>query len=306
MDNSSFRWVKTHLHRHFRDEIMCSVPIYGHEYISEESIMNFLRVVDEIAYSLNDYHREDISPKRLLSQETSEVHAICTSLYAMGSGHYNTINHSYRVAEHSVRIAKELKRFGVIRVLSDERIRKLYLAGSLHDIGKLFFQNNFLYDGRSYDEPQRVVVNTHVHLGFLGIEYTKCQIPKLEPILTDIGRTVLEHHERMDGKGYPEGKPGKYISIDGRTMKVADSFDSMVYDKTRTYKGLRELKTPKQAIDEMLTMGHEYDPDIVRACRRMVRKNHFIRLSNSFDINVIDPLIDYFDKEVEELDLTSS
>ena len=154
-------------------------------------------------------------------------------------------NHSERVAELAVRLAA---RVGV----SHDQLELTRLAGSLHDLGKLALPENLLRKPGPLTEPEWTVLREHPSLGSRMLESLG---------IGSVAEWVLHHHERWDGKGYPDGLAGTNIPIGARILFVADSFDAMTSD------GLfGKASTVADALTEVaLCAGTQFDPAVVEA-----------------------------------------
>ena len=160
-----------------------------------------------------------------------------------------THGHSERVAFISRWIAERLSEK---EPLAEEQIHKVYLAGLLHDIGKIGIGEAVLRkDGRLSDrEFDRIKKHPSIGAGILR------EIHQMR----DIVPGVLCHHERVDGKGYPNGLVGDKIPLTGKIVGLADSFDAMT--SKRTY---RDAMTVEQAIAEIEKgLGTQFDEEIGR------------------------------------------
>jgi putative nucleotidyltransferase with HDIG domain len=160
-----------------------------------------------------------------------------------------TRGHSDRVAQVSVRLASELG--------CDERtISRIYLAGLLHDIGKIGIDDSVLRKpGRLTDEEYEHIKG-HVSIGHRIL----VDLKKMDDVLP----VVLHHHESWDGSGYPEHLPSEAIPRSARIVAVADAFDAMSSD--RPYRmGMADEK-----IDAIFRAGagKQWDPDVVAALFR--------------------------------------
>lgn len=156
-----------------------------------------------------------------------------------------TYNHSARVAEYACLIGQVLQ--------VDKKIKEtLRLSGLLHDIGKIAVPDSVLNKESSLTDEEWEMVKTHPVKG--------AEI--LEPIeRLQILRGIAEHHERIDGKGYPEGKRGDGISLEARILAVADTFDAITTD--RVY---RPKKSKEEAFDILLkSAGTQLDNQVVNA-----------------------------------------
>jgi HD-GYP domain-containing protein (c-di-GMP phosphodiesterase class II) len=155
-----------------------------------------------------------------------------------------TRGHSERVAFISRWIAERLAEN---EQLTEEDIHKVYLAGLLHDIGKMGVAESVLrkYGKLSEDEFAQMKTHPSVGAGILG------EIEQMR----DIVPGVLQHHERCDGSGYPNGLHGDKIALMGKIIGLADSFDAMT--SKRTY---REAMSVGQALAEIEeNLGTQFD-----------------------------------------------
>jgi len=127
-----------------------------------------------------------------------------------------TCGHSDRVAQVSVRLAKQLG-------LDSAQLNTIYLAGLLHDIGKIGIDDNVLRKPGKLTNAEYEHIKEHPRLGYQILA-------DLKP-LDEILPVVLHHHESWNGKGYPAGLAGEDIPLLARIVAVADSFDAMSSDR---------------------------------------------------------------------------
>ncbi len=161
-----------------------------------------------------------------------------------------TRGHSDRVAFISRWIAERLS---AQEPLEEEQIHRIYLAGLLHDIGKIGIDEAVLRKEGKLAEEELDCVKKHPSIG-AGILRAIKQ-------MRDVVPGVLCHHERLDGKGYPGGLVGEQIPLTGKIVGLADSFDAMT--SKRTY---REARTVEQAIAEIEKgIGTQFDAKVARA-----------------------------------------
>lgn len=162
-----------------------------------------------------------------------------------------TSGHSERVARIAVRLAEEMG-------MPSQKRSDLYLAGLLHDIGKIGIDDEVLKKGGPLTPQEYRRIQEHVEIGVTILQDLK----KLRHILPG----VRHHHESLDGSGYPDHLEGDEIPMEARILAVADSFDAM--SSNRPY---RKRLSPMQ-IDEILAKGRgvQWDPTVVdalQACR---------------------------------------
>ena len=163
------------------------------------------------------------------------------------------IGHSDRVADYSVKIAKQMG-------LPSEKIELLREAALLHDIGKLGIQEMILSKKVVLSNEDWHIIHKHPEIGE----------EILRPISLDIGllAVVRGHHERYDGKGYPDGLKGDKIDLLTAIVAVADSYDAMV--SSRSYKKNMD-KT--DAIEQLkANRGLQFDPKVIDAFIEVLKK----------------------------------
>lgn len=154
------------------------------------------------------------------------------------------MNHSKRVSSMSWHIAKKLN-------ISSSFEEKVRISGLLHDIGKINIDDDILNKKSELTEEEWVIMKKHPETGY--------QILSAVSEYDDIAKIVLFHHERYDGRGYPNGLYRDEIPIESRIIAVADAFDAMIRD--RTY---RKTFTTEEAISVLQKeKGHQFDPKIV-------------------------------------------
>ena len=157
-----------------------------------------------------------------------------------------TLTHSYRVAQLAVPI-------GAAMHLSEDAIETLRVAALLHDLGKAFIPAQILLKQDFLTEEEFSVMRKHP-------EYGSAVIARV-PGFADVCDTVMSHHERFDGAGYPHCLAGAKIPLGGRILAVADSYDAMV--TARVY---RHGAQPDMAAAEVARCaGSQFDPVVVEA-----------------------------------------
>lgn len=162
-----------------------------------------------------------------------------------------TAGHSERVDEYSVRLAKKLK-------LSSPEIEIIHTGAILHDIGKLFISSQILTKPSRLTDDEYQIVKEHPTLGSKF----------LEPItfLKDSIPLIRNHHERIDGKGYPDGKDVSNLTVKERIIIIADAYDAMA--SSRPYR----KNMPKETIVSELEKcaGTQFDPDMIKVFIEML------------------------------------
>jgi putative nucleotidyltransferase with HDIG domain len=157
-----------------------------------------------------------------------------------------TCGHSDRVARVSVRLAEELG-------LDMEQVNTIYMAGLLHDIGKIGIDDQVLRKPGKLTDDEYAHIQRHAEIGHRILR----DLRQLDPVLP----VVLHHHEQWDGRGYPRKLAGEEIPLLARIVAVADSFDAMGSD--RPYRrGMQE-----EVLDRILRdgAGTQWDARIIDA-----------------------------------------
>ncbi|MCG8450847.1 MAG: HD-GYP domain-containing protein [Pirellulales bacterium] len=152
----------------------------------------------------------------LEERESLLVTVVRTLVSAIDSRDPYTCGHSERVARYGKRLARAVG-------FDEEACQKLYLTGLLHDIGKIGVSDAVLNKKGALTDEEFDEIKRHPHLGWAILR----ELEPLEYVLPG----VLHHHERYDGKGYPDGLVGKETPLDGRLLAVVDAFDAMTSDR---------------------------------------------------------------------------
>ncbi len=162
-----------------------------------------------------------------------------------------TKGHSLRVAIYAREIAK---RYGI----EEEDLKTLYYATLLHDAGKIGIPDVILTKPGKLTPEEYDVIKTHTTIG--------CEMLRKFTAIPDISDGAHYHHERYDGKGYPEGLAGEDIPLMARIICVADSYDAM--SSTRSY---RKPYDNTRIIDELTNnSGTQFDPQFVTIMTDMI------------------------------------
>lgn len=172
-----------------------------------------------------------------------------------------TGKHIKRVAEYSRILATELG-------MDAEEAERIRLASTMHDIGKLLVPSEILDKPARLTDEEFAEIKKHTTYGgklLHNVEGEVMQIAK---------KIALDHHERPDGRGYPEGKDQESISIEGRIVAVADVYDALT--SRRSYK---EAWDDKKAYEEIVKgKNTQFDAAVVEAFERAYQKINEARL----------------------------
>jgi putative nucleotidyltransferase with HDIG domain len=167
-----------------------------------------------------------------------------------------TAGHQRRVAKLACAVAEEMS----LPKAQNERLR---LAAIVHDIGKINIPTQILIKPTRLSEPEFNIIEAHPQIGhdiLHGIEFSR-----------PIAKIVLQHHELMDGTGYPQGLSGDAIMLEARILTVADVVEAM-----SSHRPYRPTQGIGMALEEILhNKGELYDPDVVDACLRIFYEKEF-------------------------------
>jgi putative nucleotidyltransferase with HDIG domain len=165
-----------------------------------------------------------------------------------------TRDHSNRVTEFSLAIARAMG-------LDDRELQDLEMAAILHDVGKIAIPEKILNKKTKLTDEEFAVIRQHPVIGETILK------PVVE--LQTIARIVRHHHERYDGRGYPDGLKGQAIPIGARIMTVADAYDAIT--SSRPY---RDYESHNYAVKEIIKCsGMQFDPEVVE---------HFLEVAKGF------------------------
>ena len=167
-----------------------------------------------------------------------------------------TAGHQERVTRLAAAIAKEMR-------LEEERIEGIQIAGIIHDIGKLYVPAEILSKPTKLNELEYSMIKMHAQVGFTIL--SKIDFP------WPIARIVHQHHEYVNGSGYPQGLTGKDILLEAKILCVADVVEAM-----SSHRPYRPALGIQAALDEVSQKrGILYDREVVDACLRLLTEKKF-------------------------------
>ena len=167
-----------------------------------------------------------------------------------------TAGHQTRVADLACAIAREL-------LLDADRVEGLRLGAMIHDIGKISIPAEILNRPGRLSTPEFEIIKSHAEIGYEIIKDIDFPWP--------VATMVRQHHERLDGSGYPQGLKGDAICLEARILGVADTVDAM--SAHRPYR-------PALGVEKALAVieagrGRTFDADVVDACVRLLRGKRY-------------------------------
>ena len=189
--------------------------------------------------------------KKQVRMVNETIFAIANSVEARDK---STGRHSLRVADYSVLIAKEIG-------YSDVELENLHKIGLLHDIGKIGVPDSILNKPDKLTDYEYQIMKTHVDIGG--------EILKDFTLVPNVVEGAKYHHERFDGKGYPNGLKGEQIPLNARIIGIADAFDAMTAN--RVYRKAQNLS---YVVDELKRCkGSQFDPVLVDVLLRLIEND---------------------------------
>ncbi len=167
-----------------------------------------------------------------------------------------TAGHERRVALIARAIAEELE-------LEQARIEGIFLGAEIHDIGKISIPSEILCKPSRLSDIEYGIIKEHPAIGYEIFRKVRFPWP--------IAEIAHQHHERMDGSGYPQGLKGEEICLEARIVAVADVVEAM--SSNRPYRPGLGVEPALQEIER--GCGSHYDADVVRACLRLFRERQY-------------------------------
>jgi putative nucleotidyltransferase with HDIG domain len=228
-----------------------------------EEVKNFSRKlkkkIDAATEKLRKYSEsleKQIEDNKELRERESRIHfeiisALVTSIESKDT---YTRGHSVRVASYACRLGRELE-------LSNEQIIDLRYAGLLHDIGKVAIDQIVLNKNTALTEAEAKALTRHPVVG--------AKIANSVRFLRSAAKIIRSHHERWDGKGYPDKLKGLKIPIEARILAIADAYDAMI-----TRRSYGKEMTKAEAIKELEAgSGKQFDPKVVKAFVKIIKRS---------------------------------
>jgi len=167
-----------------------------------------------------------------------------------------TSGHQVRVADLAVAIARQMG-------LPDEQVHAIHLAGVVHDLGKIQIPAEILSKPGKITDIEYSLIKIHPQAGYDILKGINFPWP--------IAQMVLQHHERLDGSGYPQGLKGDAILLEARILSVADVVEAM--SSHRPYRPGLGIEVALAEISKQ--RGIYFDPAVVDACLALFREQHY-------------------------------
>ncbi|EAR61812.1 HD-GYP domain-containing protein [Neptuniibacter caesariensis] len=209
-------------------------------------------------------HDQFIEAKELLAVQDAAI--LCLATIARIRDH-STGNHILRTQHYVKALAEHLRKLPKYqKQLDKETIELFYKTSALHDIGKVGIPDHILCKPGALTADEYSIMKNHTVLGYQAVNSAYQMLEKESgskavKFLKFAQQVTLSHHERWDGKGYPQGLKGEDIPLVARLMAVADVYDAMI--SRRPYKSALDHEEVKNVI--LSGRGTHFDPDIVDA-----------------------------------------
>ncbi|MGA9049021.1 MAG: PAS domain S-box protein [Dehalococcoidia bacterium] len=167
-----------------------------------------------------------------------------------------TAGHQHRVAELATAVAREMG-------CRDDQIEQIGMAAVIHDIGKIYVPSDILSKPGKITDSEYKLIKTHAQGGY--------DIVKGMDFPSAVAQSILQHHERLDGSGYPNGLKDKEICPEARILSVSDVVEAM-----SSHRPYRPTLGINKALDEISkNKGKLYDPDVVDVCVKLFTQKGF-------------------------------
>ena len=167
-----------------------------------------------------------------------------------------TAGHQLKVSELATAIAREMK-------LTEDRIEGIRIASLIHDIGKVSIPAEILSNPIKLNEIERSLIKDHSQIGY--------DILKTIDFPWPVAQIIIQHHEKLDGSGYPQGLKGNKILLEAKIIGVAD-----VVEAISSHRPYRPALGIDKALEEISqNRGILYDPEVVDTCLKLFRKKKF-------------------------------
>ena len=210
----------------------------------EEDFANIIKIAEDYMY------------KRKLFESKSSHSTILASIRT-------TMNERCEETEqHAERLQLLTRQLGEKLNLTQYELDELALLAALHDIGKVGIDDKILKKPGKLTDDEWIMMKKHPAIGY--------RIAMSSPELVSIAEYILSHHERWDGKGYPQGLKGNEIPLLSRVLSVVDAYDAMTED--RVY---RKALSHEEAVKEIISnAGSQFDPTVALSFVRLIRETN--------------------------------
>ncbi|MDH4943695.1 PAS domain S-box protein [Sulfurimonas sp. C5] len=226
------------------------------ESFDEEEIHLLEELANDLAYGIGNQRTRDVNKKHeAILRESLEQTILAISATVESRDPY-TAGHQKRVAELATAIAKEMG-------LGQEEIEGIRFAAIIHDLGKIHIPAEILAKPGRLTDIEFMLIKTHPQAGYDIIKDVNFPWP--------IAQIILQHHEHVDGSGYPQGLKGDEILLGAKIITVADVIEAI--SSHRPYRSALGIQV---ALDEVTKgRGTRYDSVVVDTCMKLFKEKKF-------------------------------
>jgi putative nucleotidyltransferase with HDIG domain len=242
-----------------------ALSIYAGEadYFHDDEVELLMEIADNLVYGIMALHtrteryRAESEVKDSLDKLRKALGAIIQVLeQTVEIRDPYTAGHQRRVADLARTIGEEMG-------LGEDRIDGIRIAGIIHDIGKIYVPAEILSKPRRLSQIEFNLIKTHSQVGYDVLRAIDFPWP--------VARIILQHHERIDGSGYPHNLTGNEIMLEAKILGVADVVEAMA-----SHRPYRPALGVDAALQEILqNKGVLYEPEVVHACVRVFQEQNF-------------------------------
>ena len=255
----------------FRGKVIGTLTLYSGEpnYFDNDLLALLEEISVDISFALDNFerealrqHAEEERAAALIKLKNSLDGSIQMAAAVTEMRDPYTAGHQQRVARLATAIAREMG-------LSGEQVDGVHFGSLIHDVGKISIPAEILSRPGRLTEIEFMLIRTHPEAGYGMLKGIDFPWP--------VARMILQHHERLDGSGYPSGLKGDEIILEAKILVVADVVEAM--SSHRPYRPGLGIEAALEEIER--GRGVYYDPQVVDVCMRLFR-------SKKFDFSIIE------------------
>jgi putative nucleotidyltransferase with HDIG domain len=239
-------------------KVMGALTIYSDkkDAFDKENVEFWKEITNDIAVGVKSIRLEKNLQKKSKQLEKSIENIIFTMAKMSESKDLYTAGHQKKVSQLATAIARKMG-------LSEDRIESLKFASLIHDIGKFTIPGEILSKPAKLSETEFALIKEHPKTGY--------DIIKDVDFPWEIASIILQHHERLDGSGYPMGLKDKEILLEAKILAVADVMEAM-----SSHRPYRPALGIDKALEEIsMNKGKLYDSDVVDTCIKLFKEDGF-------------------------------
>jgi len=222
----------------------------------DEEIALLTELSDDLAFGVQTIHlrmEHEQSSEKLRNALVQAIQAIFNTVEQRDP---YTAGHQRRVTELAVAIATDIG-------LDEEQIKGVRMGAMIHDIGKIYIPAEILNRPGKLSDNEFAIIKSHPAVGYDIIKGVEFPWP--------VAQMIRQHHERMDGSGYPDSLKGDAILLEARILAVADVVEAMA--SHRSYRAGLGVQVALEEISK--NSGHVYDADVVDACVKLFKEKGY-------------------------------